>query len=271
MQAMPCERTAVTAGDHIDWITTSPEAIRLTRLVEVFQKARNWPAFLASIRIVDGLVDLVLGHVALVGVLVRRRVASTTIAASMMPIEGMLRIAVLPLNSGFEQVLPVRRSAADQVGPDAERVGVVDGRDAAQELGRLRGEGLGIIGFEIQHLVRQGALCRDLASVGVLALGEDRYRLIPPLVFVQRDRLHDVAANHIVLSKEFGVGDVDGFRLVDQTVDQGVMVDGLHLHLEAEILGGLLADVDDRRVGPADLDQLTSLMFCAQTVGNPFM
>ena len=46
---MPRERTAVTAGDHIDWITTSPEAIRLTLSLKSFQKARNWPAFLASV------------------------------------------------------------------------------------------------------------------------------------------------------------------------------------------------------------------------------
>ena len=58
MHAMPFERTAVTAGDHIDWITVSPEAIRLTDSLKSFQKARNWPAFLASVRIVHGHVDL---------------------------------------------------------------------------------------------------------------------------------------------------------------------------------------------------------------------
>ena len=47
---MPLERTAATAGDHIDWITTSPEAIRLTDSSKVFQKARNWPSFLVLIR-----------------------------------------------------------------------------------------------------------------------------------------------------------------------------------------------------------------------------
>ncbi len=38
---MPRDFTAVIAGDHIDWITTSPEAIRLTLSSKVFQKARN--------------------------------------------------------------------------------------------------------------------------------------------------------------------------------------------------------------------------------------
>ena len=46
---MPFERTAVTAGDHIDWITVSPEAIRLTLSLKSDQKARNWPFFLASV------------------------------------------------------------------------------------------------------------------------------------------------------------------------------------------------------------------------------
>ena len=43
------ERTLVTAGDHMDWITTSPEAIRLTLSLKSFQKARNWPARFASV------------------------------------------------------------------------------------------------------------------------------------------------------------------------------------------------------------------------------
>ncbi len=66
---MPCALTAVTAGDHIDWITTSPEAIRLTDSSKVFHSARQWPAFFSSISLRDGLVELVLGRVALVAVL----------------------------------------------------------------------------------------------------------------------------------------------------------------------------------------------------------
>jgi hypothetical protein len=46
---MPWVRTAVTAGDHMDWITTSPEAIRFTDSWKFDQKARNCPARLASI------------------------------------------------------------------------------------------------------------------------------------------------------------------------------------------------------------------------------
>src|ERR1700729_2344353 len=99
-QGMPLVRTAVTAGDHIDWMTVSPEAIRLTLSLKSFQKARNWPAFFASVRTaivmsISGFVMLPLsGYLYL-------PVDSTTIAASMIPIEGMLRIAALPLNSGL--------------------------------------------------------------------------------------------------------------------------------------------------------------------------
>ncbi len=103
---MPLERTAVTAGDHIDWITISPEAIRLTLSLKSFQNARNWPAFLASVR--TPIVMSISGFVMLpLSAYLYLPSASTTIAASMMPIEGMLRIAALPLNSGFEQFRPV--------------------------------------------------------------------------------------------------------------------------------------------------------------------
>src|SRR6476620_12561017 len=100
MQGMPFDFTAVTAGDHMDWITVSPEAIRLTLSLKSFQKARNCPAFLASVitfmvRSISSLVMLPLSAYLYLPV------ASTTIAASMMPIEGMLRIEALPLNSGL--------------------------------------------------------------------------------------------------------------------------------------------------------------------------
>ena len=48
---MPLVRTAVTAGDHMDWITTSPEAIRLTDSLKSFHSAAELACFLASIRV----------------------------------------------------------------------------------------------------------------------------------------------------------------------------------------------------------------------------
>src|ERR1700722_10386822 len=100
VQAMPLVRTAVTAGDHIDWITVSPEAIRLTLSLKSFQKARNWPDFLASVRTFNVMSISALVIFPLSGYLYLP-IASMTIAASMMPIEGMSRIAALPLKSGF--------------------------------------------------------------------------------------------------------------------------------------------------------------------------
>ena len=99
LQAMPLERTAATAGDHIDWMTTSPEAIRLTLSSKDFQKARNWPSCLALIRksIVLSISSLVMLPLSAYLML---PIASMIIAASMMPIDGMLRIEVLPLKAG---------------------------------------------------------------------------------------------------------------------------------------------------------------------------
>src|SRR6516165_486867 len=99
MHGTPFERTAATAGDHIDWITTSPDAIRLTDSSKVFQKARNWPDFLVSIMkpIVLSISSLVMLPLS---PYLMTPADSEIMAASMMPIDGMLRIDVLPLNFG---------------------------------------------------------------------------------------------------------------------------------------------------------------------------
>ena len=48
---MPRVRTAVTAGDHMDWITTSPEAMRFTDWSNEPQNERNWPPCLIFVMI----------------------------------------------------------------------------------------------------------------------------------------------------------------------------------------------------------------------------
>src|ERR1043165_1128141 len=106
---MPMERTLVMAGDHIDWITVSPEAIRFTLSLKSFQNARNWPAFFASVRVFMVRSISALDMLPL-SLYLWTPIASTTIAASMMPIDGMLRIDALPLNSGF------RSSAQELIG-----------------------------------------------------------------------------------------------------------------------------------------------------------
>ena len=64
------------------------------------QNARNWPAFFASviIFIVRSISFLVIFPLS--GYLYSP-MASTTMAASMIPIDGMFKIEALPLNSGF--------------------------------------------------------------------------------------------------------------------------------------------------------------------------
>src|SRR5438445_745719 len=90
---MPRDRTAVTAGDHIDWITTSPAAIKLTDSSKVVQYARNCPDFFASIRILVVLSISSLVMLPLSPYLISPR-DSIAIAASMMPIDGTSTIAI---------------------------------------------------------------------------------------------------------------------------------------------------------------------------------
>ena len=103
---MPFERTAATAGDHIDWMTTSPEAIRLTLSSKLFQKARNWPAFFVSIRKAMVLSISGLRHVALVDVFHRaerlhhhRRIHDAD--------AGNVQDRGLALERRIDQVLPI--------------------------------------------------------------------------------------------------------------------------------------------------------------------
>ncbi len=168
---MPLVRTAVTAGYHIDWITTSPEAIRLTDSLKSFHSARNWPAFLASISVLMVRSISFLRHVALVGVLVEahslhhhRRVHDAD--------RGDVQDRRLALELGVEQLGPGADRALDQVGADAQRVGVVDGGDQRHELRRLawRSSSAVLYGRYITFF-GAGALVADLLA-GHLALGE---------------------------------------------------------------------------------------------------
>src|SRR3984893_12946816 len=99
-QGTPRVLTAVTAGDHIDWITTSPEAIRLTDWSKVVQNERNWPAFLTSI--ITAIVLSISSQVIfpLLPYLTSPR-ASSPNATSMTPTVGWSCNAALPLNSGL--------------------------------------------------------------------------------------------------------------------------------------------------------------------------
>src|SRR5260221_12661649 len=97
---MPRERTAVTAGDHIDWMTTSPDAIRLTDWSKVVQYERKCPDFLISIIVLMVLSISSLVILPLLPYLMSPR-ASSAIATSMTPTVGWSCNSALPLNSGL--------------------------------------------------------------------------------------------------------------------------------------------------------------------------
>ena len=89
----------MTAGDHIDWMTTSPAAIRFTLSSNVFHSARKWPAFFSSISLAIVLVSSSCVGLPLSPYFISPA-ASSAMMASMMPMVGMFWIAALPLKSG---------------------------------------------------------------------------------------------------------------------------------------------------------------------------
>src|SRR5258708_38272446 len=97
---MPRVRTAVTAGDHIDWITTSPEAIRFTDWSNELQNDRKCPDFLISIIVLMVLSISSLVMLPLLPYLMSPR-ASSAIATSMTPTVGWSCKAALPFHSGL--------------------------------------------------------------------------------------------------------------------------------------------------------------------------
>src|SRR6516165_4356787 len=96
---MPRALTAVTAGDHIDWTTTSPEAIKFTDWSKFVQKARNWPDFLMSVMISKVLSISARVMLPLLPYLMSPR-ASSAIATSMLPTTAVSLSAALPLYFG---------------------------------------------------------------------------------------------------------------------------------------------------------------------------
>src|SRR5216684_89868 len=97
---MPRVLTAVTAGDHIDWMTTSPEAIRFTDWSNEVQNERNCPLFLMSL--INAIVLSISSRVIFPLLRYRRSPrASTAMATSMTPIVGLSWSADLPLKSGL--------------------------------------------------------------------------------------------------------------------------------------------------------------------------
>ena len=61
--------------------------------------------------------------------------------------------------------------------------------------------------------------------------------------------------------------DVDALGLGQRSIGLGVRIDGLHLDREAQFLRRLVGDLDDVRIGPADLDQLDVLDVLGRLLG----
>ena len=81
-------------------MTTSPDFFKFTNSSKIFQNALI-TSFLSLGKDRHGLVDLFPCHISFVTVLNFAQSLKQTMAASMIPIEEMLRIEALPLNSGL--------------------------------------------------------------------------------------------------------------------------------------------------------------------------
>src|SRR3989442_12023297 len=82
----------------------------------------------------------------------------------------------------IQELMPVFDRPFHQIGPDAKRVRVVDGRNGGGPLGRSLCKAGRVRAIDVLHLVGKRALPRDLAAVGGLPPREDPDKLFPPLV-----------------------------------------------------------------------------------------
>ena len=92
-------------------------------------------------------------------------------------------------------------------------------------------------------------------------LGEDRQDVVEFLDLLHLDALQDTALGRELRLPAFDIGNVDGMGLGDEAVDRSCGVEILHRHLEAEILGSLITDRLDDRIGDADVTKLDVLDF----------
>ena len=143
-----------------------PEGPELTRLLRLGEDRHR-------------LVDLLLGHVALVAVLDlahrladHRRVHDAD--------GGDVQDRRLAPELGVEQLRPALDGAVDEVGPDAQGVGVVDGRHHRVPVRHPRRELLVARVLDEADRVRRGAL-RDLRGRGQPAVLEDPDNLVEVL------------------------------------------------------------------------------------------
>ena len=232
----------LTGGHQVDaFVEGGPEGAELAVLLQRDQG-------------VDRLVDLFLGHVALVAI--------GHVAARLKRHGGVhdadggdVDQRRLALEFRVEQLCPAGDLAPRQVGADAQRVGVVDRRHDRGEVGGPGREGRRLRAVGIQHLEGQGPLTAQVGAVEILAVAHQRRHLAPKLDLADVHRLKVARAIDLLKAPELEIRDVHGFGLVHHLGHQLRRLRRLRDDLEAEIGAGLFADVGDHRIGRADLGQ----------------
>ena len=114
--------------------------------------------------------------------------------------------------------------------------------------------------LDVHRLIGRNALARNLVPVE-FTLGENRQEIIEFLDLLDVDAL-----DHASLGGELGlpaleIRDIHTVRLGDEAIDRRRSVEVLHRDLEAEILGGLIADRLHHGVGDADVAKFDVLDF----------
>src|ERR1700733_2081238 len=152
------------------------------RLIEIAPERAEMLRPLEHYHCVYGLVDLRTGHIALVDIfdVAARLQLHRNVHYADRSIVDQRRLALV---DRVDEILPTGDlvAPANQVGTDAECVGVVDRWDHGEIFGRRGRQLLGIWPFPERRLHRRVTLRGGDPSVRELALGEHRHRLVPEL------------------------------------------------------------------------------------------
>ena len=196
----------------------------------------------------DGQVNFLFGHIALVGVLVDAH-GFHDHGCIHDADGGDVQDRGLALEFGVQQLGPGGDGALDQVGANAQGVGVVDGGDQRHELGRALSEDLALFAFEVNGFLGRRALVADLLA-GHGAGGEQAGDLVGVLDALGINALQ-VAGGHNVLQREIlGVDQIEAVGRSDGALGDVVGGDGHVLDFDAgvglELVGNFLVLVHRR-------------------------
>ncbi len=176
----------------------------------------------------------------------------------MMPMEGMLRIEALPLNLGSMISAQTGDIAADEIGANAERIGIVDRRNHGEIIGfafrKLLVAGL----FDETDRVRGGTLGHD--AIGrQLAVFKQRNDLVVIFQLLDFHRLNDTRRVDLLQDPVFDIGDIVGVRLGHGALRGRIRIRRRHLQCDTEIslaLFGNRIEVRNTRAELADRDRV---------------